>query len=113
MLPGNVILTLKTAKHSKFKRMGDDLHLSMQISLRESLLGWSQTIRHIDGHTVELSSDSVTKHLQIIRVKGEGMPLRDDPATFGDLIVKVNVVFPTKLDKRQRDQVAAIFESTP
>jgi DnaJ-class molecular chaperone len=113
MLPGNVILTLKTTKHAKFKRMGDDLHMSMQISLRESLLGWAQTIRHIDGHTVELSSDSVTKHLQIIRVKGEGMPLRDDPATFGDLIVKVNVVFPTKLDKRQRDQVAAIFEQTP
>merc|ERR1719203_771379 len=51
MLPGSVIMNLKQAKHRKSERRGDDLHMKMQVNLREALLGWSQTIRHLDGHT--------------------------------------------------------------
>merc|ERR1712151_981886 len=111
MVPGSVILKLKVAKHSKFVRRGNDLHMEMKVSLREALLGWTQTIRHIDGHTVEVTSDAVTRHLQIIKVKGEGMPLRDDPSSFGDLVIKVHVNFPSKLDAKQRKLVEQIFET--
>merc|ERR1712048_1090608 len=110
MLPGSVILKLKVQKHHKFARRGNDLHMDMSVSLREALLGWSQTIRHIDGHSVEVTSIDVTKHLQIIKVKGEGMPLRDDPASFGDLVIKVSVTFPNKLDSKQRKLVEQIFD---
>merc|ERR1712187_939817 len=102
MLPGSVILKLKMEKHRKFVRRGNDLHMEMKVSLREALLGWSQTIRHIDGHTVELSSSDVTKHLQVFMIEGEGMPLRDDPSSFGNLYVKVKVTFPASLTKKQR-----------
>merc|ERR1712032_705233 len=112
-IPGAVILKVKTAKHGKFKRHGSDLHMEMSMTLPEALLGWSQTIRHIDGHTVDVSSDAITKDRQIIRVKGEGMPLRDDPASFGDLIIKINVKFPTRLTQQQRDAIAEIFEQKP
>merc|ERR1719161_605981 len=54
MLPGSVNLKLKTNKHPLFTRRVNDLHMDMKISLRESLLGWSQTVRHLDGHSVEL-----------------------------------------------------------
>merc|ERR1712032_143351 len=84
MLPGDVNINLKCAKHRKFERRGDDLHMKVQISLREALLGWSQTIVHLDQHKVEFSTSSITKPLQVIQIKGEGMPLRDDPASFGD-----------------------------
>merc|ERR1711972_1270341 len=82
MLPGNVIFTLKTKKNKKYQRRGDDLHLNHQISLREALLGWSLDIRHMDGHIVRFETKSITKPYQIIMIKGEGMPLRDDPASF-------------------------------
>merc|ERR1712218_356266 len=79
MIPGSVIMTLKASKHPKFDRRGDDLHMNMKVSLREALLGWTQSIRHLDGHTIELDTTSVTKPFQVIKVQGEGMPLRDDP----------------------------------
>merc|ERR1719409_1632947 len=82
MLPGSVNLKLKTNKHPLFTRRVNDLHMDMKINLRESLLGWSQTIRHLDGHTVEIGTKSVTKPFQVFRIKGEGMPLRDDPSSF-------------------------------
>merc|ERR1719258_779162 len=47
MLPGAVKFTLKARKHSKFVRRGDDLHMDMQVSLREALLGWEQAIQHL------------------------------------------------------------------
>lgn len=113
MLPGNVVLTLKALKHHKFDRRGDDLHVSMQVSLREALLGWSQTIRHLDGHLVEIGTTTVTKPFQVFQVKGEGMPLRDDPASFGDLYVKVEVAFPPSISGAQQEQLANVFSSPP
>lgn len=109
MLPGSVILKLKAKKHPKFQRNGNDLHTELTISLRESLLGWSRTITHLDGHTVEVKQTDVTKHLQVVRMRGEGMPLRDDPASFGDLHVKVSVEFPKTLTAAQKDAIAQVF----
>lgn len=109
MLPGSVVLKLKAKKHPKFQRNGNDLHTELTISLRESLLGWSRTITHLDGHTVEVKQTDVTKHLQVVRMRGEGMPLRDDPASFGDLHVKVSVEFPKTLTAAQKDAIAQVF----
>jgi len=113
ILPGNVILALKMKKHSKFERRGDDLHLSMQVSLREALLGWTQTIQHLDGHTIEIGTSSVTKPFQVFQVKDQGMPLRDDPASFGNLYVKVEVVFPKTLTSAQQQALEGMFEKVP
>jgi len=113
MLPGSVILKLKTNKHPLFVRRNNDLHMDMKVSLRESLLGWSQTIRHLDGHSIELSTNDVTRHLQVVKAKSEGMPLRDDPASFGDLLIKVQVEFPSKLDDRQKEAFGKIFPPSP
>jgi DnaJ-class molecular chaperone len=112
MLPGAVVYTLKAAKHPKFRRTGDDLHMDMQVSLRESLLGWAQSIRHLDGHILELKTDSVTKPFQVFQVKGEGMPLRDDPSSRGNLNVKVEVAFPKSMTPEQQQEVDAIFAKT-
>mmetsp|Transcript_9340 Transcript_9340/g.29156 ORF Transcript_9340/g.29156 Transcript_9340/m.29156 type:complete len:494 (-) Transcript_9340:157-1638(-) len=112
-LPGSVILTLRLKKHAKFERKGDDLHMNMKVSLREALLGWSQTIRHLDGHTLEIGAEGVTRPFQVLKVQGEGMPLRDDPASFGDLFVKVEVVFPKKLTESQKAAIAGAFAQDP
>merc|ERR1719491_2511738 len=113
MLPGSVKFKLKAEKHHRFARRGDDLHMDLQVSLREALLGWTQTIRHLDGHSIEIGTQSVTKPFQVINVKGEGMPLRDDAASFGSLYVKVEVLFPPQLTAEQREAMEKIFEKTP
>eukprot|EP00405_Crypthecodinium_cohnii_P015786 CAMPEP_0206446244 /NCGR_PEP_ID=MMETSP0324_2-20121206/16019_1 /ASSEMBLY_ACC=CAM_ASM_000836 /TAXON_ID=2866 /ORGANISM="Crypthecodinium cohnii, Strain Seligo" /LENGTH=492 /DNA_ID=CAMNT_0053914675 /DNA_START=200 /DNA_END=1678 /DNA_ORIENTATION=- len=113
MLPGDVVLTLKQKKNRRFERQGDDLHMNMKVSLREALLGWHQTIRHLDKHVVETETSSITRPYQVFKIKGEGMPHRDDPASFGDMYVKVEVEFPRTLTKEQSEAVANIFAPTP
>mmetsp|Transcript_4414 Transcript_4414/g.5638 ORF Transcript_4414/g.5638 Transcript_4414/m.5638 type:complete len:483 (+) Transcript_4414:87-1535(+) len=51
-VPGDVIMTLKTKKHHLFTREGNDLHMTLSISLKEALLGFSKTINHLDNHEV-------------------------------------------------------------
>lgn len=111
MLPGSVIFTLQVSKHPLFERRGDDLHMNTQVSLKEALLGWSKTIRHLDGHSVKLGTTDVTRPFQVFKVAGEGMPLRDDPASFGNLYVKVEVIFPKTLTSSQLELVASAFAS--
>jgi len=57
MVQGDIIFVLQMKKHPVFKRVGDNLYMDMEISLQEALLGFKRTIKHLDGHTVEFSSN--------------------------------------------------------
>ncbi len=103
-IPGDVIMTLKQKPHKTFRRDGDDLHMDMTISLKEALLGFSRTVKHLDGHEVEVSMPEgrVTKPWQVIRLRGEGMPVHETPDEKGSLHVKMKIRFPRELTKEQR-----------
>merc|ERR1712232_913906 len=92
--PGDIVITLRERKHSVFRRAGRDLHTDINLSLKEALLGFERTIQHLDKHTVVIRVAGVTKHLALIRVRGEGMPHRGDPTIFGDLYVTCRLVMP-------------------
>ena len=52
MIPGDVIMVLKQKAHAQYRREKNDLHYNLMISLKESLIGFTRTIRHLDGHEV-------------------------------------------------------------
>lgn len=51
----------------------------------------------------------VTKPFQVVRLRGEGMPVHTVPSTAGELHVKVAVTFPAELSAEQRAAVEAAF----
>jgi len=53
---GDLLFTIKQRPHNRFKRVGNNLFMDMQISLEESLLGFRRTISHLDGHKFEVKS---------------------------------------------------------
>jgi DnaJ-related protein SCJ1 len=57
---GDVIFKLKTNKHARFTRNGKNLTIVLELSLKESLIGYSKDIPHLDGHTVRVEHDGVT-----------------------------------------------------
>lgn len=109
-IPGHVIftLTLKKEARPKFKRVGNDLHMPVTITLREALLGWSRQIKHLDGHTVHVSTAEVTRPGEVIRIVGEGMPLKDVPSQTGTLDLQVTVSFPAALTKGDKDEIEKV-----
>lgn len=110
MLPGDVQLKLKMEEHPFFKRVGMHLHASVHMSLKEAILGWNFTLALLDGRSLDLSFNGITSPYAIIKIEGEGMPMKGDPTTRGDLFVKVSVQVPTtKLTEPQRAWLGANF----
>ena len=52
---GEVIFKIQQLQHENFTRDGDNLKLSVDITLRQALLGFSFETEHLDGHKVTLS----------------------------------------------------------
>lgn len=49
IIPGDVIVKLKTKKHATFTRRGDDLLMQLSITLKEALVGFKRRVTHLDG----------------------------------------------------------------
>lgn len=107
--PGDVIFLLKQRKHARFERDGNDLHHNMHISLREALLGFTKPVRHLDGRSVDVTQEGITKPFEVKTMKGEGMPVHNFPSEFGDMHVKFYVDFPRNLNAQQRKAIEDLF----
>jgi len=97
-IPGDVVLKLKSSQHGTFKRSRDTLSMKMSIPLRAALLGFETEFKHLDGHIVKIKRTGVTKPMQTIRIKGEGMPKHGFSSEFGDLVIQFTVDFPKAVD---------------
>lgn len=101
---GHIIFTVRTIPDALFSRKGKrNLHYEATITLLEALVGFTLSIQHLDGHTVVVTRNTVTKPRHMERVKGEGMPDHTDPSVKGDLWVAFTVVFPRTLSLEQKN----------
>lgn len=112
--PGDLIFIIRQSPHDFFDRQGEDLHMTLSITLTEALVGFEKTVKHVDGHDIVIKKDSVTACSDILRVKGEGMPKKGGrgggkkkSSAFGDLFVRFDIHFPKDLSSTQQGAVAA------
>ncbi|KAI9493605.1 hypothetical protein BDB00DRAFT_763444 [Zychaea mexicana] len=96
--------------HPTFKREGDNLRVTVQLSLAEALTGFSKTITTLDGRRLGVNNSSaVVQPGQESRVSNEGMP-NSKTGRKGDLIIKYDVKFPTSLSSAQKDAIKSAFQ---
>ena len=108
-LPGDVIFKLKLQNHAIFKRIGDHLYTDMRINLKEAILGFTKSIKHLDDHFTELTSVNVVQPFEVRIVKEEGMPLHGVPSQKGDMHVKHIVRLPIKLSEGDKEILKKLF----
>ena len=98
-VPRDLIVQVLEIKHPLFIRRGDDLVTSLEISLREALLGFEKPIRHLDGNIVWIRSlaNRVTRNDEALVLDGLGMPVLYDDKRRGRLLVRVKVLLPQRL----------------
>jgi DnaJ-related protein SCJ1 len=94
---GDVILHIYSEEHEHFEREGNDLIKHENITLMEALLGFSREIKHLDGRMIQVSRTEVTQPGQEHVVPGMGMPLHKKPGEFGNLVLKLNIIFPERI----------------
>jgi DnaJ-class molecular chaperone len=103
-IAGDVIFTIKQAPHPLFKRSGDNLEMTITISLLDSLIGFRKTFQHLDGHEFIVEKKTVSYCSQVVTVNGEGMPRKGSRGSSakGDLFVTLLIEFPSVLSEKQK-----------
>lgn len=103
--PGDLIFSIHQIPDTTFNREGDNLYMTLFITLQESLLGFDRTINHVDGHVVRVKKDDVSYCSEVVRVEREGMPKKGSKGQFGDLYVTLAIDFPAKFTDKQKDLI--------
>jgi DnaJ homolog subfamily A member 2 len=115
--PGDVILVVRTASSDSgtaWNRHGADLMIEVEVSVAESLLGWTRTLDgHPSGSPVRVTwTGGVLRHGQHLVVAGQGMPVRNGGG-FGNLvlIVRIRVEEEEALSEEQRRLLQSVWSS--
>mgnify|MGYP001484244004 CR=1 FL=1 len=98
---GDLYLTFLVAPHPRFKRVGQDLFLTLDLDLPTAMLGGDITVETMDGK-VKLKVAPETQNGTKVKLKGKGFPVYKQEGRFGDLFVTYNVKLPTGLSEREK-----------
>lgn len=95
--PGDIVFHLVEKDHEMFVRAGADLSADLNVTLAEALTGFNRVVlKHLDGRGLRLKvapKGEILKPDQILKVKGEGMPIKRSDAK-GDLYLCIKIDFP-------------------
>ncbi len=97
---GDLYVTLAVTQDKRFKREGVHLHCSQKVRLTDIFVGGDYDIETLDG-TINLKVPPNTQPGTTMRVVGKGVKSLQQQA-YGDLLVKIEVEIPQKLNREQR-----------
>lgn len=98
---GDIYLEFNVKDHPLFERKDNDIYLDVPITITEAVLGCKKEIPTLNGSVV-LDIDAGSQPGDQLRLRGKGVK---DPTRkkTGDMYVVLDVIIPTKLDKKQKD----------
>lgn len=99
---GDLYLIVRTGAHPVFQREGDDVHLTVPVTVPEASLGAKVDVPTIDGRA-QLKIPPGTQNGQKLRMRERGVESATRPGQRGDQIVTVEVVIPHLQDERSRE----------
>jgi len=106
---GDLYVQVHVKEHPIFTREGADLYCEVPINFPTACLGGELEVPTLDGK-VKLKIPAETQTGKLFRLRGKGVkPVRGGPA--GDLICRVVIETPVKLNKEQRELLEKLRES--
>lgn len=105
---GDLYVHVRVATDDRFRREGDDLHLTVHLAFTQAAIGTRLAVETLDGtEEIEISPGTATG--DSVRFKGRGVPhLRGRGR--GDLLVRLVVDTPSDLDDEQRALLVRLAE---
>src|ERR1017187_3582396 len=99
---GDLFLIVRTGTHPVFTRVGDDIHLTVPVTVPEASLGAKVDVPTIDGRA-QLKIPPGTQSGQKLRMRERGVESSQHPGKRGDQIVTIEVTVPKLSDERSRE----------
>ena len=110
-ISGNLLIAVRVTPHQLLVRDEFDLYLELPITFTQAMLGDKIEIPTIEGTNI-LTIHEGTQSGTIHRLKGKGVK-RLRGIGSGDLIVKIIVEVPKRLDRKQIDMLRVLDQIIP
>lgn len=107
--PGDLYIFLSIRPHEFFERRGATLLCRAPLPMTTAILGGEIDVPTVSGKRARLKIPEGTQAGKQFRMRGKGMPELNG-ATFGDMIVEVQVETPVNLSKAQREKIRELAE---
>jgi molecular chaperone DnaJ len=111
MPPGDLYITLRVEPHPVFQREGDNIEISVPITVTEAGLGAKIEVPTIDGRAL-LKIPPGTNNGQKFRLREKGV-LNSRKGIHGDQIVEVRLVAPKVKDERTKEILREMAQLNP
>jgi len=112
VIAADLVFIIDEKPHKLFTRDGNDLVVAQKISLAEALTGSTIRLTTLDGRTLTIPINNVIHPNYEEVVPGEGMPLPKDPSKRGNLRIKFDIKFPTRLTPEQKAGIKKLLGSS-
>jgi DnaJ-class molecular chaperone len=97
---GDALVTVQVATHPIFERDGDDIHITLPITIDEAVLGGKVTAPTIDG-PVSVTIPKGASSGRILRLRGRGVTRANSKS--GDALIALRIVAPPVIDASLAD----------
>jgi molecular chaperone DnaJ len=110
--PGDLYVVIHVAEHPFFKRIGDNIHCAVPLTVTEAALGTKIEVPTIDGPAM-VRIHPGTQPGQSLRIRGRGAPSLLNPGLRGDQYVEVKVTVPRVADERSKQILKELANLNP
>ena len=110
--PGDLFVIIRTGEHPIFRREGDDIYLSVPVTVTEAALGAKIEVPTIDGRAL-LKIPPGTQPGQKLRLREKGVPSATQDGARGDEIVEITVKIPMPRDERTKELLRELATLNP
>jgi len=109
---GDLYAIIRAGDHPIFHREGDDIHLTVPVSVTEAALGAKVEVPTIDGRAM-LKIPPGTQSGQKLRLREKGVPSATKEGARGDEIVEIKTAVPMPHDERSKEILRELAKLNP
>jgi len=107
---GDLFVVIKTAPHPQFKRVGQDIEVTLPLKVSETLLGATAQVPTPEGER-KIKIPAGVRPGTKMRLKGLGFPSPQKGSTKGDLYAVVDIAVPRELTDAQKELAMRLKEA--
>jgi molecular chaperone DnaJ len=110
--PGDLFILTNVGKHKFLERKGDNIYVSVPITVAEAALGTKIEVPTVEGKA-QLKIPAGTESGQKFRLRERGFPSLRNPSLRGDQFIEVKITLPRVISEETKDVLRQFEKLNP